>query len=377
MRFHPPCVYTPGTVIAGCYEVVQFLGIGSSGFVYHCRHRELNNYPVAMKILTVESEAQIERFRREILATYHVNHPNVIRPYELVTTNDVVAITMEYAAGESLADRIAREGRLPIGLVTDIISAVASGLHAIHEAGIIHRDLKPGNILTTAEGNVKIADFGVAKLDRSSKVSAKGLLGTVEYLSPEYVQYGAVDRRSDIYSLGVMAYEMITGRLPFQGDSLARTICMRVTDDPQPIATLRPECPPSLAAIVHKAMAGDPRKRYQNAAVLARDIEHFRSHLSKKAVIEQTSKAAREPIASRLKEMQLRRSRARLPRFGAPYQGSSRNFVVNAFAASSLLIWMATVGAWFYYGNRATLLDGVRSAVPETPYQSAKRLGLR
>jgi len=330
-----------------------------------------------MKILTVESEAQIERFKREILATYHVNHPNVIRPYELVTTDEIVAITMEYAGGESLADRIEREGRLPVSHVCDILGAIASGLAAIHDAGIVHRDLKPGNILTTTEGNLKITDFGIAKLDRSSKVSAKGVLGTIEYLCPEYVQYGAVDKRSDIYSLGVMAYEMLTGRLPFQGDSLARTICMRVTEQPESIESLRPDCPPELITIVKRAMAGDPRKRYQNAEAMARDLEKIRGQFSKKAVMEHNNRSKSEVIADRIKEFRFRRPRKKfVPDFGASYR-RSRNSYVNFFAASSLLVWLATVGAWFYYGQRDTLMAEIKQAVPDSPYQSAKRLGLR
>lgn len=156
----------PGTVLGGKYEVVKCLGSGSMGLVYACRHRELQGHMVAVKVLfpeVAQDKVAAARFRNEIFASYGVSHPNVVRAYEYLRDGELVAYTMEYVGGGDLAERLSRQERMPIAEVVRLLSQMAAGVQAIHDAGIVHRDLKPENILLTKEGNVKIADFGIAR----------------------------------------------------------------------------------------------------------------------------------------------------------------------------------------------------------------------
>ena len=265
----------PGTIIAGRYEVVKCLGAGSMGLVYACRHRELTGHLVAIKVLFPEvarDKVAAARFRNEIFASYGVSHPNVVRAYEYIRDGDLVAYTMEYVGGGALVDKL--EGP-PLSMpdLTRILGQMCLGVQAIHDAGIVHRDLKPENILLTKDGNVKIADFGIAKAGHGPKLTEHGgVVGTIDYVSPEYMLNSQVDWRSDIYALGILAYEMITGESPFRGDSVYATMTKRLKSDPKPPSALRPDCSPELDVIVLKAMARDPENRYQSAAEIFIDL---------------------------------------------------------------------------------------------------------
>jgi serine/threonine protein kinase len=270
----------PGTIVNGRYEVVKCLGTGSMGMVYACRHRELSGHIVAMKVLFAEvarDEVAAARFRNEIVASYGVSHPNVVRAYEYFRDGDLIAFTMEFIGGGDLADRISGDEPIPIDEIIGMLCQMASGVQAIHDAGIIHRDLKPENILITSQGSIKITDFGLARTGTGPKLTEHGgVVGTIDYVSPEYLERGQVDARSDIYALGVMSYEMITSESPFKGKSVIETMTMRLRTDPEPPHHLRPECPVALSNIVLKAMARNPEKRYQSAAEILEDLEALR-----------------------------------------------------------------------------------------------------
>lgn len=266
-----------GTVIGGRYEVVRHLGAGSMGLVYACRHRELGNM-VAVKVLFAEvanDPVAAKRFNNEIFASYGVTHPNVVRAYEYIREGGVLAYAMEYVDGGALADRLDK-GR-PLMAVSEIVKLLAQmclGVQAIHDAGIVHRDLKPENILLTKDGQVKIADFGIARTDAGPRLTEHGgVVGTIEYVSPEYMKNSHVDWRSDLYALGVLAYEMLTGEPPFSGESVYAKLTKRLTTDPTPPSVRRAECSPELDRIVLKAMSRDPEARYQSAAEIFYDLE--------------------------------------------------------------------------------------------------------
>lgn len=267
----------PGTVIGGKYEVVKCLGAGSMGMVYACRHRELQGQLVAAKVLfnEVASDAvAAARFKNEILASYGVSHPNVVRAYEFVRDGDIIAYTMEFVGGGDLADRMARPELLGMAEIIRLLSQMAAGVQAIHDAGIVHRDLKPENILLTNDGSVKIADFGIARKTDGPKLTEHGgVVGTLEYVSPEYMLRSQVDWRSDIYAMGILAYELITGEPPFKGDSAYASISMRLQTDASPPSRFRAECPESLDRIVLKALRRDPEERYQSAVELFYDLQ--------------------------------------------------------------------------------------------------------
>lgn len=271
---------SPGTVVNGRYEVLCCLGEGSMGTVYACLHQDLRGFVVAMKVLfpKVASDSTLtERFRQEILAAYTVNHFHVVRAYEYFQEDDLVAYTMEYVNGGDLAGLLrtaVRSGRLfHYAQIVRFLYQICLGVQAIHCGGFVHRDLKPENILLTKEGEVKIADLGMACSSAGPKLSERGqILGTVHYISPEYIEKGKVDARSDIYSLGVVAYEMITGVLPFRGKSVIETITMRLHTTPKTPKELRNDCPLQLNNIVLRALEKNCEKRYQEIQEMINDL---------------------------------------------------------------------------------------------------------
>lgn len=277
MTEHQVSSLQPGTVIGGKYEVVRCLGSGSMGMVYACRHRDLQGQLVAVKVLYNEVAADAvasARFKNEILASYGVSHPNVVRAYEFIRDGELIAYTMEFIGGGDLADRMSRPELMGIPEILRLLSQMTAGVQAIHDAGIVHRDLKPENILLTADGSVKIADFGIARKTDGPKLTEHGgVVGTLEYVSPEYMLKSQVDWRSDIYAIGVLAYELISGEPPFKGDSAYASISKRLQTDPEPPSRHRPECPPVLDAVVLKALNRDPEDRYQSAVEMFYDLQ--------------------------------------------------------------------------------------------------------
>jgi serine/threonine protein kinase len=273
----------PGTVIGGKYEVVRCLGAGSMGMVYACRHRDLQGQLVAAKVLFREvalDAVAAARFKNEILASYGVSHPNVVRAYEFIRDGDLIAYTMEFIGGGDLADRMSRPELVSIAEILRLLSQMAAGVQAIHDAGIVHRDLKPENILLTNDGAVKIADFGIARKTDGPKLTEHGgVVGTLEYVSPEYMLRSQVDWRSDIYALGVLAFELITGEPPFKGDSAYASISKRLQTDPEPPSKYRSECPSGLDHIVLKALQRDPEERYQSAVEIFYDVQQVATSL--------------------------------------------------------------------------------------------------
>lgn len=267
----------PGTVIADRYEVVKCLGAGSMGLVYACRHKELSDHLVAVKVLFPEvarDATAAARFKNEIFASYDVSHPNVVRAYEYLRDGDLVAYTMEFVGGGDLAQQLESGHPLPIDRTVEILCQMCAGVQAIHDAGIVHRDLKPENILLTKDGIVKIADFGIARTGYGPKLTEHGgVVGTIDYVSPEYMLNSQVDWRSDIYAMGVLAFEMLTGRLPFKADSVYAAMTQRLKTDPPAPSTFNPDCTPELDRIVLKALSRDVETRFQSAAEMFMSLE--------------------------------------------------------------------------------------------------------
>jgi serine/threonine-protein kinase len=283
-----PLQLVPGTVIFDQYQIVKLLGVGSAGFVYLCQHKALSGYPLAIKVFfrNRTEEIDVERFRREIGAAYDVNHPNVIRCYEYLCAEGLMAFTMEYLSGGNLAQKMLDpEFRDYPKLVSTLIS-ICAGLEAIHRAGIVHRDLKPENVLISAEGQIKIADFSIAHNTCAPRLDTDGVLGTIDYISPEYMSDGIVDERTDIYALGVIAYEMITGKVPCQGKNPYHTLRIRMEHKAEPVGLLRKDCPKILQKIVMKALEREPRKRYRSAQAMLGDLKKLSDVLSRQTFLE-------------------------------------------------------------------------------------------
>jgi eukaryotic-like serine/threonine-protein kinase len=260
-----------GTIVGGHYEIINYLGEGAMGQVYLAQHTELQGHKVALKVLFpefAEDKTYSERFKNEIFASYGVFHPNVVRAYEYMREGEMVAFSMEYIDGGDLSMILDDNPQgLPVEQIINLIMQICAGLAAIHETGIIHRDLKPENILIRKDGLVKIADFGIARVETKSNLTEHGsVVGTLNYVSPEYLIESKVDWRSDIYALGVLGYEMLTGHLPWAEGSIYTSMTQRLNADPVSPSEVRSDIPAELEAIVMKAMHRDINQRYQSAA---------------------------------------------------------------------------------------------------------------
>jgi serine/threonine protein kinase len=227
----------PGTVVAGRYEIVKLLGEGGMGAVYRAQDRELERV-VALKVIRPElaRNAQVlQRFKQELILARQITHRNIIRIFDLGHAEGMRFITMEFIEGEDVSGILARRGKLPAHEAVAIVTQVARGLEAAHSEGVVHRDLKPQNVMMDAAGKASVMDFGIARsMDASNMTRTGALLGTPTYMSPEQAQGKKVDARSDIYTLGIIFYELLTGRPPFEADNPMATLvllCAAVPDD--------------------------------------------------------------------------------------------------------------------------------------------------
>lgn len=278
------------TMLAGRYELGEALGRGGMAKVFKATDTRLDR-TVAVKVLAPElagDHAFVERFQREAQAAARLNHPNIVGVYDSGSAGDVHYMVMEYVQGRTLADVLAQDGRLLPERAMEIAEAVASALSAAAAAGIVHRDIKPGNIMITPRGDVRVMDFGIARMDSQQTVAqTQSVIGTASYLSPEQARGAPLDPRSDIYSLGVVLYEMLTGRAPFVGDSAVAVAMQHVQDQPVPPSQVAPGITPALDSIVLRALAKNPDNRYPTADEFRRDLESARlgQHVGAPAVL--------------------------------------------------------------------------------------------
>src|SRR5471030_431933 len=277
------------------YEVVEKLGAGGMGDIYKALDPRLNR-SVAIKVLSTANSGDPERRRRfiqEAQGASGLNHPNIITIYDIVSQEDTEFMVMEFVAGRTLADLIPAGG-LGAAKTLQYGVQIADALQAAHAAGIVHRDLKPGNIMVTGTGLVKILDFGLAKITFAESLTAESLtdatrtlggapltvegsiIGTVSYMSPEQAQGKRVDARSDIFSFGVVLYEMLTGVKAFSADSTVSTLTAILRDDPRPIDQIVPGVPPELEQIISRALRKDPAERWQRMAYMHAALAELR-----------------------------------------------------------------------------------------------------
>ena len=277
---------TRGTVFAGRYEILEELGTGGMGSVYRVFDRKLEE-EVALKLIRPDiaaSRKTIERFKNEIKVARKITHPNVCRVHDLHEEGKTLYITMEYVRGEDLKSVIHRMGTLTMGKAVSIAQQAADGLAEAHKLGIIHRDLKPGNIMIDREGSAKIMDFGIARsLEDKGSADAGMIIGTPEYMSPEQAEGKEADQRSDIYSLGVIIYEMITGKAPFEGATASGILKKHRTEAPPDPKGLNPQVTPGLARMILKCLEKDGEKRYQDAGEVLAELDDLATSMTKKA----------------------------------------------------------------------------------------------
>jgi serine/threonine-protein kinase len=268
-----------GQVFSNRYRIERSIARGGMAEVYLARDESLNR-EVALKALFPEFAREpsfVERFRREAQAAANLNHPNIVGIYDWGQEDGTYFIVMEYVEGRSLRDLIRSEGPIDAGRAADITAEIASALAFAHRSGVVHRDVKPGNVLITPQGNVKVTDFGIARAGASDGLTQTGsVMGTATYFSPEQAQGLAVDGRSDVYSLGVVLYELVCGGVPFVADSPVSVAYKHVREDPVPPSQRNSDVPPALEQIIMSALAKDPDHRYQSADDMRADLLRFR-----------------------------------------------------------------------------------------------------
>ena len=265
------------------YKILRQLGAGSMGAVYLAEHT-LMRHLVAIKVMAdrlKKSERHLQRFQREARATAAVNHPRIVRAFDVEVSGDIPYLVMEYVPGEDLQQVVARNGVLPPNEAAEIIRQAAEGLHAAHQAGLVHRDIKPSNMLLDKQGQVHILDLGLARLDAGEEASMTLMhnskaLGTVDYLAPEQARDShAVDARADIYSLGCTLYFLLAGAPPFNEGSIAQRILAHQTQPPPDVRKAQSEVPDDLIKIMEKMLAKDRARRFSSAAEVAAALEAF------------------------------------------------------------------------------------------------------
>jgi eukaryotic-like serine/threonine-protein kinase len=288
------------TLLDGRYRVVRKLGTGGMANVYLAEDQELGRR-VAIKLLDerhAQDEQFVERFRREAEAAAGLSHPNVVSIYDRGETEGTYYIAMEYLEGKTLKELLVSRGPTPVRVAIDYTRQILSALDFAHRAGIVHRDIKPHNVVVAPDGRLKVTDFGIARSGSSQMTEAGSIIGTAQYLSPEQAQGKPVHPSSDLYSVGVVLYEMLTGTVPFSGDTALEIAMKHLNAVPAPPSTKRPpgigEVPHELDLVVLRALAKDPGDRYQTAREMDADLARVAQGMP---VAHETEEAATQVLA--------------------------------------------------------------------------------
>ena len=280
-----------GIVLGGRYEIIEKIGAGGMAYVYKAKCRLLNRN-VAVKILRdefVNDEEFVKKFRRESQAAASLSHPNIVNVYDVgaeeVDGERIYYIVMEYINGKTLKDIIREKGKLSLEETLDYSIQIAEALEHAHKNHIVHRDIKPHNIMITEDGRVKVTDFGIARAATASTVTnTSNVIGSVHYFSPEQARGGYTDEKSDIYSLGIVIYEMITGKVPYEGDSPISVALKHIQEEVLPPRSIDPTIPVSLENIIMKCVKKSQLDRYNNASELLRDLRRVKYSIGNKNI---------------------------------------------------------------------------------------------
>ena len=267
------------TIIDGRYRVLKRLGSGGMAEVYCAEDQQLGRR-VALKLLHrrfADDEQFVERFRREASSAAGLSHPNIVGIFDRGEWDGTYYIAMEFVEGRTLKDIIRERGPAPPEAAADVALQILRAARYAHRHGIVHRDIKPHNVLIDDEGRVRVTDFGIARAGVSDMTETGSVMGTAQYLSPEQAQGKPVDERSDLYSIGVVLYELLTGRVPFDAESPVSVALMQVSERPVPPMEVNPEVPPALDAVTLRAMEKDPDRRYQDADEFIAALEAARA----------------------------------------------------------------------------------------------------
>jgi beta-lactam-binding protein with PASTA domain/predicted Ser/Thr protein kinase len=355
-----------GTVFDGRYKIVRKLGAGGMADVYLAEDQELGRR-VAIKILNDRHAADdqfIERFRREAKNAAGLSHPNIVSIYDRGEAEGTYYIAMEFLDGRSLKELIVGRGPAPIKTAVEYTRQILAAIGFAHKHGIVHRDIKPHNVLVGPEGRVKVTDFGIARSGASQMTEVGSIIGTAQYLSPEQARGAPVDQTSDLYSVGVVLFELLTGQVPFTGDTPLEIAMKHLSEPPKPPSELRPEVPHDLDLVVLRALAKDPSDRYHSAQEMDADLQRVLQGLP---IGDETAAAATAVLAGAGAMATAPTSVIARPPSGTPpgrpappgatppagyygYEGPPRRRrPIWPWVLSVLLLIAAGVAAWFAY----------------------------
>jgi eukaryotic-like serine/threonine-protein kinase len=357
------------TLFDGRYRVVRKLGAGGMADVYLAEDEELGRR-VAIKILNdrhANDEQFVERFRREAKNAAGLSHPNIVSIYDRGEAEGTYYIAMEYLDGRSLKEQLVARGPMPIADAIHFARQILNALRFAHRKGVVHRDIKPHNVMVDGDQRLKVTDFGIARAGASQMTEAGAIVGTAQYLSPEQARGAAVDQRSDLYSIGVVLYEMLTGEVPFTGDTPVEIAMKHLSDTPRPPSTLRPEIPPDLDMIVLRALAKNPDDRFQTADEMDAELARVADGGSvttitadaATAVLSGTSLAAAAPTA-----ITPPRTPTRRPSTYRYQEPPPRKRPIWPWLLAILGVAAALIAGWFAYDRIQESLSEGPVAVP-------------
>ena len=378
------------TIFDGRYRILRKLGTGGMANVYLAEDQELGRN-VAIKILDerhASDESFVERFRREAKNAAGLSHPNIVSIYDRGEAEGTYYIAMEYLDGRSLKELIVGRGPAPVPVAIDYARQILSALRFAHRNGIVHRDIKPHNVLVDGDGRLKVTDFGIARAGASEMTEAGSIIGTAQYLSPEQAKGTPVDHRSDIYSVGVVLYELLTGKVPFSGDTAVEIAMRHLSAVPEPPSALRPDLPHELDMVVLRALAKDPEDRYQSAEEMDAELERVSRGLPVSQETEDAATMILSGVGAADATMIQRPSGPRAPVY-APTpvyyeEPPPRRRTIWPWVLALVLLAGAAVAGWYVYKQvQGQLASSKPVAVPDVrgireglAYQKVRDSGL-
>jgi serine/threonine protein kinase len=354
------------TLFDGRYRILRKLGTGGMANVYLAEDEVLGRR-VAIKILNdrhAGDDQFVERFRREAKNAASLSHPNIVSIYDRGEAEGTYYIAMEYLDGRSLKELIVARGPAPIHLAIDYTRQILAAIRFAHRHGIVHRDIKPHNVLVDGEGRLKVTDFGIARAGVSQMTEAGSIIGTAQYLSPEQAKGSPVDQTSDLYSVGVVLYELLTGEVPFSGDTPVEIAMKHLSTVPEPPSSKRGDVPRDLDMVVMRALGKDPSERYQSAEEMDADLRRINRGVAISPVTEEAATAIISRPPSAVTEIT-----SRTPRPPVPYAPPSAYYDYDEPPRRALWPWLvallfvtaALVGGYFLYSQIQDQLSGSKT----------------
>jgi eukaryotic-like serine/threonine-protein kinase len=356
------------TLFDGRYRIIRKLGTGGMANVYLAEDEVLGRR-VAIKILNdrhAGDDQFVERFRREAKNAASLSHPNIVSIYDRGEAEGTYYIAMEYLDGRTLKELIIARGPAPIHLAVDYARQILAAIRFAHRHGIVHRDIKPHNVLVDGEGRLKVTDFGIARAGTSQMTEAGSIIGTAQYLSPEQARGAPVDQTSDLYSVGVVLYELLTGLVPFSGDTPVEIAMKHLSSVPEPPSTKRAEVPRDLDLVVMRALAKDPSERYHSAEEMDADLRR----VNRGVAISPATEEAATAIISRPPPTAITEARPQPP---VPYAPPAAYYDYDEPPRRAIWPWLvallfvvgAVVGGYFLYDQVQQQLSGSKTVAVE------------